>query len=1226
MNMPKLLSTRTAAVFVLVLAVCSASVFALSKVNFLEKTAMNYAKPMLEKKLNADMASSPFSGNPVTGFRATDVVLSRSGEELVTIKNLKITLSVSDSIYKHTPKLKLEASGIQTSVDKFNRLIPHSDSPEPSSIIISEAVINDSRLDTEFGVLQFDNSSVRIGNSQTYGLDINAKIEDIAVFSLKGGIEKRKGNWTADSLKLRLDDGSAFVDGAVYPVPDAKISAEKLNLSKIAAVFPEVRRFGVRGILTSDLTFKGTGRQLETVGSMSLTNALIHGIPLESLTARWTYGNEMLDAVFNEEKLANSALTGMLKFDGRKGKQSLEADLFTQKLHLATLTEQFKDQLGGIKTLPQGTISGAKVKLKGPLTALTGSIELLPSDINYGGFAFKNLKGSAVFDGKARGKVDFSTLHNGRPLTLTGVLAFADNVQNDLKFSAAGFRLEELYNIIPALKKANVKGAVSTDASLTGTISKLKLNAKLSSEQLTADKLGTISAVRLDGNYLPGSGNLELSSLSAVWNGAKLNTSGTLDNTKQRPVLNFSGHISDFQTERFYPLLSFMDNINLKTSLSADFKAGGSLSDIQADARLTSGAGTLMKGLELHSASAELHYKDNKIIVDPLTLVTSCGVLKSRAESIVKGGTNWSWEADVNRLRMRVINGLFGMHEDIKGIMSGKIKLYSIGQGMHWTGDFKDSAFLWRTFRFDSFTGTANGTKDLVNLDDIKFEICGGKGIAKGQVTIGKTLSTSMLDVNLKTDGINIYEVTRRHLPKVHNIQGLAAGSCKVVGSIAEPVFKGVVKLSPLRVSTAYIPELTAAGEGTLSHIFCKKIRISLPEGSAKGSASLQKTENNWHCKAKLDGSGIDVKKLLRFTSDSVKSMLDGKIDANVEFDCPLNEFMAKGTLTTDVFRIKGLQFEKVKAPFYFADDYFVVEDLACTTNSGTVSGGLAYNTATNRWGATCDVSNLDIEKACKDIFKNSKGKITGKGAMKIRIGGYAFNLGSLMAAGTIQATDGEIAGFKFVDAAKKFTKNKPLRYKKLQTTFRYDNETLIFLPGTQAIAPDGDPVYRVAMADGYITRKGDMSVTCLGKFNIRALNSLLGGISGLMDMSRTITTQGINNIDTKELLQSVLGGVLGGATRSSFRFVSLGLGGNISSPKLTKLVVESDARKKHQGSTIPTSNSDPDERRIRQDGDFTFKLHFEIPVGYGKSSESADLPGQFMQDTLKSLISNITF
>jgi len=181
-------------------------------------------------------------------------------------------------------------------------------------------------------------------------------------------------------------------------------------------------------------------------------------------------------------------------------------------------------------------------------------------------------------------------------------------------------------------------------------------------------------------------------------------------------------------------------------------------------------------------------------------------------------------------------------------------------------------------------------------------------------------------------------------------------------------------------------------------------------------------------------------------------------------------------------------------------------------------------------------------------------------------------------------------------------------------------------LPGTPAVAPAGDPVYRMATIDGYITQKGEISLACLGKFNIRALNSILGGVTGLVDMTRTMTSKGYHSIDTKELLQNVLGGVLGGATRSSFRFVSIGLGGTLKSPKLTKLIVESDARRKNKGTTIPVSPSDPDERKLRQDGDITFNLHFEIPVGYGKSSEPGDFAGQFMQDTLKSLISNITF
>ncbi len=1186
---------------------------------------MQYAKPMLEKQLNADFASTPFSGNPITGLYASNLVLSRGGEDLLTADEAKITVSFKGSAQKHTLKLKLEAKGVKTSLDKFNRLIPHTDTPGPSNIILSEVILDDSYLDTKFGTVKLDDSKVTIDNSQTYGLDIKGSLDNTLPFSAVGGITKLDGNWTADKLRLTVDEGSASADGALYPNSDVKISTKQLNLSRIAELFPDVRRLGIRGILTSELSFKGNGAQFATEGRLTLENALVRGIPLELLSVRWNYADKKLNAVFNEENRANAALTGTLKLDG--GKSFLDADLAAQKLHLAAMTEQFKHQLGSAKTLPQGTITGAKIKLKGPLNALVGSIELLPSTIAYGKLSFKDFKGSAVFDGHARGKVNFSAMHAGKPITLTGILAFADNVQNDLNFSAAGFRLEELHDSIPALKKAGVKGAVNVDASVTGVIKKLRLNAKVSSNQLTADSVGTISDIRVDGGYLLDTGSVELKNLSAAWNGAKLNVSGSMDNTKRKPELNISGHISNLQTETLHPMVAFMRNISLRVPINADFKASGALSNPQISAQLASSGGTVMKGLVINSANAVLTYANNSIIVEPLNISTPHGTLKSWAHSIIKGGTDWSWEADFDGVETRIINGLFGMNEDIRGRMSGKIKLYSIGQGMRWTGNFSKARLRWRTFHFDSITGVANGTKDLVNLDRMKFEICGGKGIANGSVTIGSSLDTSMLNVDLNASKINIYEVIRRHLPQISNIQGLAETSCKVSGSIAKPLFTGQVKLAPLRISTAYIPEAAILANAGLSHLHCKKIDVRLPEGTAEGKAFLRKKDNVWHSRANLAGKGIDLSKLLRFAPDDVRKMLKGSVDASIECDCPLNELMAKGSVTSNELEIKGLKLENVNAPFYYSDKYFVAEDLSCSSNKGTIHGGIAYNTATGQWGASCNVKDIDIDTMFKDIVDKPAGKITGSLELKMRVGGRAFNMGSMSAAGIVSASDGEISGFKFLETAKKFTKNKPIRFKKANTTFRYDNETLIFLPGTQAVAPDGDPFYRMAMADGYITRKGDMSINCLGKFNIRALNSLLGGVSGLVDMSRTITTQGINNIDTRELLQNVLGGVLSGATRSSFRFVTLGFSGSVKEPKLTKLLVESDARsRRSKYVTIPTSNSDPTEKQMHQDGDWTFKLHFEIPVGYGKNTEAADIKGQFMQDTLKSLISNITF
>ncbi len=1331
MRRPKTLSKRLLAAVALLLTVCAAALFGLSKITFLADTARDYALPMIEKKLNVKFDSSPFTGNPLTGLYAKNVTLRRDGEDLISFREIKISLSPAASAIKRTLKLTLEADGAITSIDKFNKLIPHTDMPGPSEIIISTAILNNSVIYTKYGALKIDDSTVDIDNSQSYSLNIKGEVGNIAPFTIEGDVLKRDDSWTADGLELNFDDGTAEVDGAVYPKTDLEISTNKLNLSKIAEVFPEIRAYGIRGMLTSDFTFSGNSKDVKTAGSLSFKNALLRGIPLETLSFSWKYENKKLEAFFNKGNLSSSALTGYVKFDGKVPGKYVDIDLKTQKLKLAQLTEQFKKQLNGIEALPQGNIAGARVKLKGNLNALTGGIELLPSDITYDRIAFKGLKGTAVFSGNSSGNLNFSATHNGKPLSLSGVLAFADNVQNNLKFSVAEFALEELHNAIPALKKAGVKGHVSLDASVTGQFKQLKLGGNISSKQVTAGKFGTISDIKLDGSYSLGSGNAEVRSLSAVWNGAKINASGSFDNTKRNPALQLTGHIRDMQTdnfrqavklptgvkadlnadftisgplkqpnisgtffskqvtagkfgtisdikldgsyslgsgnaevrslsavwngaavklngkvndikrsrgfnitgsvrnmqtERFESLLTFIDDINLKTAINGDFKASGTLSNPNVDAMLTSGSGTIMKGLQINSASTDLHYKNNVITGNHLVITTPCGTLNSHVRAAVKGKTDWCWEADFDGLSANVINGLFGMQEDIKGKMSGNIKLYSIGQGMHWSGNFIKSRFLWRTFHFDSFTGNADGTKDVVNLNRMKFEICGGKGTADGRVTIGSSLASSMIDANLSAEKINIYEVTRRHLPRVRNIQGLAYADCKVTGSIAEPLFTGNLKLSPLRISTAYIPEVKISGNAGLAHLTCQTIKASLPEGEAEGKASLYKKNGEWHAEAEMTGKDIDIGKLMRFAPDTMKKSVRGKVDATVKCDCPFNDFVVNGTVKSSEIDIKGLKLEHINAPFYCSDSYLMIEDFSCYIGNGLLSGGFAYDLSSSRWGASCAIKELSLERIFKEISPSSAGKLLGKAELKMRVGGMSFNAGSITATGTISASDGEISGFAFLEKAKKFTKNKPLRFKKAQTAFRYDNEMLIFLPGTQAVAPDGDTIYRMVMADGYITRKGDMSVTCFGKFNIRALNSLLGGVSGLVDMSRTITTQGINNVDAKEVAQRVLGGVLGGATRSSFRFVTLALGGNISQPKLTKLLVESDARRKNRGNSIPTLHSDPTEKQLKIDGDWTLKLHFEIPVGYGKNSEAADIKGQIMQDTLKSLISNITF
>ena len=138
-----------------------------------------------------------------------------------------------------------------------------------------------------------------------------------------------------------------------------------------------------------------------------------------------------------------------------------------------------------------------------------------------------------------------------------------------------------------------------------------------------------------------------------------------------------------------------------------------------------------------------------------------------------------------------------------------------------------------------------------------------------------------------------------------------------------------------------------------------------------------------------------------------------------------------------------------------------------------------------------------DLKALMSQLAPNMKGSISGKADLKIRGSGETGRMSTVRGGGALSLTDGELSGFSFVEKAKKFTGGKPIRYKTVQATFTYMDGIFTLLPGSQAIAPDGDMLYRNVMVDGAINSEKELSFFALGKVNIRALNSVLGAFQG---------------------------------------------------------------------------------------------------------------------------------
>lgn len=339
--------------------------------------------------------------------------------------------------------------------------------------------------------------------------------------------------------------------------------------------------------------------------------------------------------------------------------------------------------------------------------------------------------------------------------------------------------------------------------------------------------------------------------------------------------------------------------------------------------------------------------------------------------------------------------------------------------------------------------------------------------------------------------------------------------------------------------------------------------------------------------------------------------------------DGKLSELTGTGVFSAPKMRLMGIRFENIKAPFFVSQNYIMIEDLNASTNGGTLTGGVGFDLKNSEWGGNLTVLSTDVQMLVKQAAPKLKGSISGLGDLKIRGGGEFGRESTVRAGGALYLHKGEVTSFDVLETAKKFTGGKPLRYDSVQATFTYDGGDLNILPGSQATAPKNDPLYRYVMLDGYISRKEDISLFAMGKVNIRALNSLIGAFQGLVSAGLDYTS---GQLDKGEVLQSVLGGVLSGFAKNEFRFVTMNIGGTVTAPDFYNVKVQRAVRQNSAKDSIPTSNSDPDEKSLTQDGNTTFRFKFEIPVGPGDGGLGGDAKGQVFEQTLENLLKNVDF
>lgn len=1227
----KKFNSKTGIIAAFATAVVGIILVILTQVSFLGDLVVDQVSNAVREELNVELKMPPLEGNPVMGFKGRDMSFVRSDDILLRIDNIDIRLSLS-SLLKNSPRVSaLVIDGLKTDYDSLLKLMPEKkESSGPKDIPIDKIIFNDVRVSSQWGLLELDDSSLELRGLEWFAPALKGKFKDIP-FSIYGIAKKEAENWVLDGFSAKLDDSSAKISGSVWPVPDFKADISNANIQKIASIFPNISKYGVMGTLTAKMEMKGEGKDILTAGEALLEKAVLGKIPLEEVAAKWRYENGILEITLDESKVFESSLSGSLKLDTRSPGKQLELKAEAQNLRFADWTDKITHEIADNATMLKGSITAMEADLKGPLNALVGKIEIAPSNVTYNKMKFTSLKGKAVFEGKPSGRVDLSALNEGRTIRLSGTVSFADGVPVDMKLDARAIKLEELSKAAGELEKYELKGTADISAKIGGEIGAMKVKADISSPYAEMKGIGKLSRLKAKPEYDFSDGSLRLAGTSLVWNGAIISASGNMKRTKGIHELSFSGAIRNASLDKFHGVLEFLRAMDITGDASGSWGISGRADSPQILLKLTAVNGTF-RDLGVPKFYTEMAYSSDRLDFRKMDANISGGTanlrgkvsLPSRRSGVSPSPVRWDLAGRVKGVDISALNGLFKIEQDIEGACSGEIKIGDDGGGIRWSADLTTPGLRWNEFSSEGVKGSLSGDPKEIRVKNINVDFLRGKHLLTGKIIsspAGRPFYESALDLKISSENINMYELLRKHIPVVRGVQGLIKSEISVRGTIEKPLFNGNGTLAPFRYRGFLLPMVDVELNGNLTEIIISEAKARLNRGDLAANGRLSLENREWHGAIDVNGKGIDLRQIGAYLPSQFRERLGGNVNFKFSGEGKADDFSGEGSFSSNRMRFLGIGIRNVTAPFYITEGYAVMEDVKAETNGGTVSGGLAMDISKSSWGGNLTIMSADVEPMIKQAFPGLKGILSGKGDLKIRAGGETGRMSTVKAAGVLFLRNGEISGFEAVEAAKKFTKGKPLLYRSLQTAFTFDEGYLTILPGSQAVAPPGDPVYRYVMLDGLVNNKKEMSLFAMGKVNIQALNALLGALQGIINVGMEFTGE----FDRSALLQNFLGGVLSGFTRTDFRFVTLNVNGTMASPVFSNIKVDKSERLTNPRNVIPKSASDPNEKDY-SGRDTVFRLKFEIPVGPGVSYDNDSFGGQMIEQTLGNILQGINF
>jgi len=922
--------------------------------------------------LGADLTIQGVTGNPIRGYRLSDISLKKKEDVLLSAGALGVKVNLM-SVFSGNPRLsQVTIDGIEADGEKLAREIAALDlKGEGGEIPVEAVTIRNGKVRTPWGEASIAKTDLVL-KADSVKADLDIAMNNVPI---KGPINLRKGKDDLElkGLDLKVGDGRISAKGAILPSLSLKGEMEKLDVGQVVQFWPQLPVDGYKGLFSSTISIGGLWNDPVLEGRLSFYGTSLAGYPVQAIDSDWKYGAFRLSLENLKAKALALPLSGRAAFAFAPGKVPSMDILMEGK---DASLEELKGTVPALASV-KGRVDSFSVAVKGTLATLSGNIDLKADQVEAYGQQLKNTVAHVVFKGSGATIQGSSSLEGGS-LALSGSV---DQLQRaprlNVLLKARSIDVGKIIASLPKPPKITPKGSVSADIGVKGSMADPRVDGTVWSDRMA---YGEEALNDLNTAFVFHKDRVTLSSARGRWRNIPITGRGTIAGvSKAAPSLDLSFQAAGVNPENFESFFPDLKSYELRGSITAvaqvegttaapeiklsiqsprlNFMEQGHVANLSLSTDLALKEGVPKEvNLALKAATAGFAGVGAENLTARIDATKDVVTLSQARASLGKGEIAGTGTVKLHPEASADLDLSFEMKEgdlaaiakagklpySLGGSLSGKVSVKGKSDNPSIAADFSSPKAVFSGFTFSNLSGALEGNMERMALKKFTASAGGGTITTSGSFNLKKEAPEAILSLTGK--GLDVASLTAG-LPEAAKFKPSGAFDVNFDGTIAGSASEGKGAVTASSLSIAGLKMTNISYPFTLQgmNLSIANAHASFYGGTVAGKGDMNLAKGAFSQNITVEN--VDIDPLLQDAAGGLEGHIVGKAKGNLSLTGTMTKglaFSGKGELhvgegaVTDFKAVKtaaslygqsSIRFASVEAPFRLETKRVILEN-----------------------------------------------------------------------------------------------------------------------------------------------------------------------------------------------------------------------------------------------------------------------------------------------------------